>query len=169
MRYLRLSVIVFLVCLVNVHASQAAQFVNGTGYTITPAPQWTVNLAGLRGADIVIYAQTVKRPLPSLNVVVRSASPGETLQQGLEQVKTMYPRVIPQFKMVKTRYETVDNVRALLIVGTSVQGAQQLLTRQDIVLKNGKVYTFTCTAPATMQAHYAPAFDQMLHSVRWSR
>jgi len=63
----------------------------------------------------------------------------------------------------------VDNVRALLIVSTFLQGMERLVIHQDAVIKNGKLYTFTCTSPLAMQARYAPAFAQMLRSVRWSR
>ncbi len=72
-------------------------------------------------------------------------------------------------KLIKTSYAKVGNARSLLVVGMFLHGAQKLSLRQNIVLMNGKSYTFTCTVPVELQTRYAPAFDQMLHSVRWSR
>lgn len=169
MHTLRLFLSIALACLVTVHGTLAAPFVSPHGYSVAPAPGWQANHSGLMGSDVIIFTRAAGGFAPNLNVVIVPAQPGQTLEQGQAQIAAMYPHAFTQFHMVKTGYEPVGSLRALLVVGTYVQGTSHLSMRQDIVLKNGKVYTFTCTVPLAMQARYAPAFSQMLHSVRWSR
>ncbi len=149
--------------------AHAAPVVSAKGYSITPAAGWTLNHSGLMGTDVIVFTRAAGGFAPNLNVVITPAQPGQTLEQGRAQVALMYPRMFTQFHMVKTGYEPLDTARALLIAGTYTQGVNHRSMCQDIVLENGKVYTFTCTSPVAMQARYAPAFAQMLHSVRWSR
>ncbi len=169
MQKLRLLILAFLACLVTMPHAHAAPFASPNGYAVTPAPGWSVNHTGIMGTDVIVFTRAAGGFAPNLNVVITPAQPGQTLEQGRAQVAQMYPRMFTQFHMVKTGYEPLGSVRALLIAGTYTQGVNHLSMRQDIVLQNGKVYTFTCTSPVAMQARCAPAFTQMLHSVRWSR
>ncbi len=169
MQTVRLFFLIAFACLAAVPRAQAAPFVSPHGYSIAPAPQWQANRSGLMGSDVIIFTRAAGGFAPNLNVVIVPAQPGQTLEQGQAQIAAMYPHAFTQFHMVKTGYEPVGSVRALLVMGTYVQGTSHLSMRQDIVLKNGKVYTFTCTTPVALQARYAPAYSQMLHSVRWSR
>jgi len=169
MQTVRLLFLALFVCLLMGHTVQAAPFVSAKRYSITPAPQWIVNHSGMMGADVIILTRAAGGFAPNLNVVITPAQPGQTLEQGKAQLSAMYPRVFAQYKMVKSGYAILGGVRALLVAGTYSQGINHLSMRQDIVLQNGKVYTFTCTSPAALQARYAPAFAQMLRSVRWSR
>lgn len=166
---LRFLFLALFVGLLMGHTAQAAPFASPKGYSVAPAPQWTINHTGVMGTDVIIFTRAAGGFAPNLNVVITPAPPGQTLEQGRAQVAVMYPRLFTQFHMVKSGYESMGGVRALLVVGTYMHGPTPLSMRQDIVVQNGKVYTFTCTAPTAMQARYAPAFAQMLHSVRWSR
>lgn len=169
MQTIRLFLLIALACLVTLPSAQAAPFVSPNGYSVTPAPQWQVNHSGVMGMDVFIYTRPTDGFAPNLNAVIGPTKPGETLEQAQGQIAAMYPRMFTQFHMIKTGYETVGDARALFIIATHLQGMNHLSLRQDFVLRNGKVYTFTCTALTTQQARYAPAFTQMLHSVRWSR
>lgn len=169
MRKLRLLIAALCACFVIPHAAQAAPFVSAKGYSITPAPGWIAKHGSIKKMDVFLMPQPSSSASPYLYVVVVSAKPGETLEQARTQAVNFYPHMSPKIELVNTGYETVGNARSLRLVETYPLGGQQFLLRQNIVLKGGKGYAFTCFAPTALQAKYAPAFDQMLRSVRWSR
>ncbi len=169
MQTIRLFFLALLVCLGTAHTVQAAPFVSPHGYSITPAPGWAVNKSGMMGADVIIYTRAVGGFAPNLDVVITPTKLGQTLEQAQAEVTKGYSELLPQGKLVRTGYETVDNVRGLVVVGTYLQGVQRLAGYEVIVIKHGKAYTFVGVVPEALQARYAPAFAQMLRSVRWSR
>ncbi len=169
MQTLRLFFLIAFACLLTLHNALAAPFVSPIGYSITPAPQWVINHNASRTEDVFINMQAVDGSTAILCVSVAPAKPGDTLEQMQKNTIPVSPYSPMQFNIIKTCYEKVGNVRALLVVGTYLDGTKHVSFRDDTVLKNGKMYTFDCTSPTVTQARYAPAFDQMLHSVRWSR
>lgn len=168
MQTIRLAFLALFAVLLLVPAAQAAPFVSAKGYSVTPPAGWSANKSGVMGTDVIIFTRAPGGFAPNLNVVITPAQPGQTLAQGQAQIAQVYPRLFTQFYMVKTGQEALGGQPALLVVGTYLQGAQRLSMRQDLVVKNGKVYTFTCTSPVSVQAKYGPAFAQLLHSVRWT-
>lgn len=169
MHTLRLFFLALLVCLGAAHTVQAAPFVSPNGYSITPAPQWQVNHNSMTRADVSIFTRATKQVTPILRVMISPVQQGQTLEQIQGQITTGYSHILKQFKIVGMRYETVNNVRALHVDGTHLVGMQLLALHQDMVLKSGKLFIFTYGTPISMQTQYAPAFAQMLRSVRWSR
>jgi len=159
----------FCVCLVTVSTARAAPFVSPHGYTLAPAPGWTVNRSGMMGTDVLVYIRVPGGFAPNLNVVITAAPPGGRLDTALPQIKAVYPRMFTGFQMGQTGYGMLGGVRALTLTGTYQQGANRLSMRQAIAIHSGHVYTFTGTVPVSMQARYAPAFTQMLGSVRWGK
>lgn len=169
MQTIRLFLLVVSACLVTVHSVQAAPFVSANRYSITPAPQWKVEHSVYGMEDVFIDLQAGSKFVPLLFVHVTPAKPGETLEQRQEHTLTEYSHSLMQFDIAKVSYETVGNSCALLVVGTYFANTQQWSFHTDTVLRDGKVYTFECTVPTSMQTRYAPAFAQMMHSVRWTR
>lgn len=169
MHTLRLFFLALLVCLGAAHTVQAAPFVSVNGYSITPAPHWAVNQSRFTKADVIILTQMVMGVRPNFCVLIAPAPLGQTLEQAQAEVTKGYSELLPQGKLVRTSYETVDNVRGLVVVGTYLQGVQRLAVYEVMVIKDSKAYTFVGVVPEPLQAQYAPAFAQMLRSVRWSR
>lgn len=169
MQTIRLFLLVVSACLVTVHSVQAAPFVSANGYSITPAPHWAVDHSVYMKEDVLLDRQLVSKFGPIFVVNIAPAKPGETLEQRQEHALTMHSIPSMQLSIIKTNYETVGNVRALLVIGTYFANTQQWSYRDDTVIRNGKLYIFQCTSPTATQARYAPAFDQMLRSVRWRR
>ncbi len=168
MQTIRLFLLVVSACLVTVHSVQAAPFVSPNGYSITPAPGWTAKRGSIQKMDVILMPQPATSASPYLYVVVAPAKPRETLEQARAQAVSFYAHMSPKIKLVNTGYETVGNVRALRFMETYSLGGRRMSLRQETVIKNGKVYAFTCFTPFGQKARYAPAFTQMLHSVRWS-
>jgi len=68
--------------LVPVLAAQSKPFTSAKGYSATPPAGWRVNKSGMVGSDVIFVAPPNRGFNSSLNVVVVTSSPGETLEEG---------------------------------------------------------------------------------------
>jgi hypothetical protein len=159
----------FLSALLTMQRAQAAPFVSSHGYSFTPAPGWRVNTSGMMHSDVIVLAPSEGAFTSNFSVLLSPALPGQTLEEGQQQIGMLYPKAFTDFKMLSSTIGNLGGVKALDLFGSYRQGTERLWMRQALVLREGKVYTFTCTSTVATHARYDAAFTKMLQSVHWSK
>lgn len=158
-----------LLLLVAAGAALAGPYVSQKGYEITPASGWMINNHNLMGTDLVIYAKPANGFAANINVIVSPCPSGITLDQLRSAGNAQLRATAANYKTIYQGYTTIDGTKALLTLATHEMGTppRPLYMHQDVVIKNGYAYTFTCTALQSNHAAYDTAFTQMLKSIRW--
>lgn len=150
-------------------ASSAAM--TGTGYAITPSEGWTNNSAALAGtADRVLSAPPRDQFAANLNVVIGPAAAGETLEGAKAQLPLAYPKMFTRYAQVKQGDLSMDGAAGISNTATYESGTppRKIWMHQAFVIRNNKVYTFTCTALDANHGDYEADFESMLNSVKWT-
>ncbi len=150
--------------------ASAQTFHSPNGYSITAPPHWSLNKNGSAGSDIVVITKPERKFANNLNVRISPLPAGVTLEQVPPQLKSAYQKQFPGYKLISEKFTTIGGQRAYDLVFVHTQGGQfgQLWARQDIVIRSGKLYIFTCTALASNAARYAGSFNAILKSVHWT-
>lgn len=146
-------------------------FASSNGYQITPPAGWQVDTSGIGvNADVAFIGPTGDNSPPSINVVVLTAAPNATLETAQSEINDSLPRIMTGYKQVSQGYTTIGGVQAFDNTFTYISGTPPEVSRlhQVIVLKNNRVYTFTCGALDSYYPDYDGAFNAALESVRWT-
>jgi hypothetical protein len=169
-KWYSVSIVAAMLALV-VTAAVAKTYSSKRGYTITVPAGWNVDSSGTMGADFIAMARPYNNFTANLNVVVAPASAGQTLAQGRAYINQAYPRVFTNYKKLAQGNTSLGGVPAITITATHDMGTppKTLRMHQAIVLKNGAVYTFTCTAANADYARFDTAFKSALKSVKWKK
>lgn len=157
--------------LLLVMAVAAKPFRSAKGYAITPPSNWQMEKSGFMGTDVFFFGSPAHGFAPNINVVVTQAAPKTRLEDGLAQVNAMLPHALNGYKRLAQGYTSVDGTRAFYTMALHQVGTppHRLKMRQVVALKNGRVYTFTCTCLAADYAQSSVAFDAALKSIRWTK
>ena len=139
--------IISLVLLLIAAPATAAPFTSSKGYSITPPKGWTANRSGTMGTDAMFIAKPKNGVTANINVVVTKAAPGDTIQAARAQINQTYPRLFNQFKWIARGNTTVDGAPALFNTVNYSIGTppHRMWAHQIVALKNGMLYSFTCT------------------------
>ena len=155
--------------LVALGAALAGSYLSPKGYEITPAPGWQLDMHGPMSTDLVIIAKPASKFTANLNVIVAPCPRGATLSQLRAAEDTVLKSMTGGFKPISQGYTTIDGTKVLVTLANHDMESphRQLYIHQDVAIKNGYAYTFTCTALQSNHAAYDAAFTQMLASIRW--
>jgi hypothetical protein len=164
------SIAVAMLALV-VTSAVAKTYSSKRGYTIVAPASWNVDSSGMMGTDLIIIAKPHNGFSANLNVVVAPASAGQTLAQGRKYIDQAYPRMFNNYKRLAQGNTSLGGVPAITITATHAMGTppRTLRMHQAIALKNGAVYTFTCTAGNADYARFDAAFKSALKSIKWKK
>jgi hypothetical protein len=165
-----LSVAVAMLVLAGTVAD-AKTYSSKRGYTVAVAAGWNVDSSGMMGTGLIMMAKPHKGFSANLNVVVAPAPTGQTLAQGRAYINQAYPGMFNNYKKLAQGNTSLGGVPAITITATHAMGTppRTLRMHQAIALKNGTVYTFTCTAANADYAKFDAAFKAALKSVKWKK
>jgi hypothetical protein len=190
------SLTAFAVCALGANAF-AAPFQSPNGYRISPPPRFVLrpntnfsfNSDKLRVNNMGYDAFFMGPHSETLTVTIVKAPPQLTLPLVLQYLPQQLERAMsssnssfssnatPSFKQ-KTKlrvlskgYTTLGGTKAVTFTSRLEVGApaKVVTIRQVAVIRGGRMFTFSCTAPASTFASLSPALNRSFASVRWTK
>lgn len=107
---------------------------------------------------------------PTLQIQFRAIDPRitsadlQTLNQG---VLSTVRQSFPDLKVLSQTSSTLGGVQDLDCVFIATASGLPLRFHEVLVIRHGSAFTFTSLCPNQVYPKYAPAYAQMLSSVRW--
>lgn len=169
MRMNRVLAMFFVMALATT-AALSVQTKGPSGYTIDAPKGWkvTANPGGI--PELLVVGPRAAGFAPNLNVVVSAAPAGVTLAQIRSASPQMLKAMFTGWRALASGETTLAGVKATYLEHTAQMGnpKRTLWLRQVMVVRRGKVITFTCTAPPSGRAALAKTFTAMMKSIRWN-
>ena len=153
----------------------AAPFSSPRGYTLSVPAGWHVRTHPAPGEDanIVVNRQAAvghRMTTPTFQIQFRSIDPRITsadLKTLNEGVLSTVRQSFPDLKVLSQTSSTLGGVRDLDCVFTATASGISMRFHEVLVIRRGSAFRFSSFCPSQVYPKYAPAYAQMLSSVRW--
>lgn len=167
---MRVVLATVLLAVATVPAALCVRTMGPSGYSVDAPKGWKTkaNPGGI--PEFFVLGPRADGFGPNLNVVTVPAPAGATLQQILAATPQTLKAMFTDWKSLSSGNTTLAGSKAVYLEYTAKMGTPKrtLWFRQVYVIRQGKMYTFTCTATLKGRAASAKTFTAMMQSVRWS-
>lgn len=156
-------------------AASATPFTSPHGYTMNVPTGWHIydNIVSSDETRIVADQPVAvgRKTAPPFLTMHSSRVDSRVTSEGLiklnQTILSNFRERYPNLKVLSQSFSTLDGVRTLDCVFTVTATDSPLRVHDVLVFRRDVATTFMSVCPAQVYSQYAPAYAQMLSSVRW--